>query len=105
MLRILGRICYGLSGASILLSLGSQFRLTNAVAKTRMLRGKAPTTARSERLSIFFGLWAPTFAILGKVLEDAGREMELKQGQGEFSSIANNSYDMAEQQSLTAAGH
>ncbi len=102
MLRILGRVCYGLSGASILLSLGSQFLMTNTLAKTRFLRGKTLTTPRSERLSIFFGLWAPTFAIVGKILEDAAREMELKQGK--FGAIANNSYDTAEQQTLAAAG-
>lgn len=29
--------------------------------------------ANAERFGIFVGLWAPTFMILGKVLEDRGR--------------------------------
>ena len=105
MLRILGRVCYGLSAASILLSLGTQFRMTEASAKTRLFLKKSPSTARSERQSIFFGLWAPTFAIAGKVLEDMARENDLRQMKGQQGAISsNNSYDMAEQ-SLSSISH
>jgi hypothetical protein len=103
MLRILGRVCYGLSAASIVLSLGSQFRMSEMQGKARFfLLKKPPTTPRSERQSIFFGLWAPTFAIAGKILEDAAREQELRQMQGQRASLSSNNYEAADQQSLAA---
>lgn len=102
MLRILGRVCYGLAGASVLLSLGSQFRMMEPQAKGRLMMKRPPTTARSERQSIFFGLWAPTLAIAGKILEDAAREQELRQRQGQRSTLSSNNYDAADQQSPAA---
>jgi hypothetical protein len=98
MLRSLGRICYGLSAASILLSLGTQFRMTEPSAFARLFAKKSPSTARSEHQSIFFGLWAPTFAIAGKILEDMAREMDMRQMQGRQGAISsNNTYDTAQQ--------
>jgi hypothetical protein len=102
MLRILGRVCYGLAGASVLLSLGSQFRMIEPQAKARAFMKRPPTTPRSERQSIFFGLWAPTLAIAGKILEDAAREIEQRQMRDQRSSLSSNSYDTTDQQSLAA---
>ncbi len=105
MFRLLGRICYGLSAVSIVLSLGTQFRMTQGKsAKAQaFFQRRPPTSPRSERQSIFFGLWAPTLAIFGKVLEDMGREQEMRRmiDSPATSQKSNNGYDRSEQ--LTTA--
>ncbi len=55
--------CYAASLVSVLLSLVLWFIPTTDEAKK----------ARGERLAIFVGLWPPTLAIFGKVIEDRGR--------------------------------
>jgi hypothetical protein len=106
MFRFLGRVCYGLSAASILLSLGTQFRMAqaNTTNVQKFFRRGPSTTPRSERQSIFYGLWAPTFAIAGKILEDMGREQEMRQMIDSTATHqnSNNTYDRSEQQ-LTSA--
>ncbi|MBA3826082.1 MAG: hypothetical protein H0X24_19555 [Ktedonobacterales bacterium] len=106
MYRFLGRLCYGLSAASVLLSLGTQFRMAQGKsAKAQaFFQRRPPTNPRSERQSIFFGLWAPTLAIFGKVLEDMGREQEMRQAlDGTTTSQKSiNGFDRSEQQ-LTSA--
>jgi len=57
-------ICYVASLVSVALSLSLWFIPTTDEAKK----------ARGERLAIFVGLWPPTLAIFGKVIEDRGRE-------------------------------
>lgn len=57
-------ICYVASLASVALSLVLWFIPTADEAKK----------ARGERLAIFVGLWPPTLAIFGKVIEDRGRQ-------------------------------
>ena len=91
--RTLGRICYALGLASIVLSLRTQYATNSAEAKTRFFFQRPSTDSRSERQSIFFGLWAPTFAIAGKILEDMGRE---QQGQSTQTAVTANS-DYAKQ--------
>lgn len=56
-------ICYGASLISVALSLVLWFIPANDEAKK----------ARGERLAIFVGLWPPTLAIFGKVIEDRAR--------------------------------
>ena len=57
-------ICYIASLASVALSLVLWFiPKDDEVAK-----------ARAERLAIFVGLWPPTLAIFGKVIEDQARQ-------------------------------
>ncbi len=56
-------ICYIASLASVALSLVLWFIPSDDEAKK----------ARGERLAIFVGLWPPTLAIFGKVIEDRGR--------------------------------
>lgn len=51
-------LAYAAAGASILMS----------IAIWAMRRGE--DRANSERFGIFVGLWAPTFMVIGKVLED-----------------------------------
>ncbi len=55
--------CYAASLVSVLLSLVLWFVPAADEAKK----------ARGERLAIFVGLWPPTLAIFGKVVEDRGR--------------------------------
>jgi hypothetical protein len=102
MFRTLGRFCYGLSAASILLSIGTQFRMTevNSARTQWFFQRRPPTSARSERQSIFFGLWAPTFAIVGKILEDMGREAEMRQALDTVSQepLSTNNIGHSEQQ-------
>ncbi len=57
-------ICYVASLVSVLLSLVLWFIPVDDEAKK----------ARGERLAIFVGLWPPTLAIFGKVIEDRARE-------------------------------
>ncbi len=57
-------ICYVASLVSVLLSLVLWFIPADDEAKK----------ARGERLAIFVGLWPPTLAIFGKVIEDRGRQ-------------------------------
>jgi hypothetical protein len=107
MLRTIGRICYALGLASIFLSLGSQWRMGTAKANmNRFMRGK-PSDPRSERMSIFFGLWAPTFFITGKILEDLGRETDMAGGmQGSFGGQASataNGYNQAAERAMSGA--
>jgi hypothetical protein len=56
--------CYAASIISVLLSLVMWFVPATDEAKK----------ARGERLAIFVGLWPPTLAIFGKVIEDRGRQ-------------------------------
>ncbi len=58
-----GKICYVASLASVALSLILWFIPADDEAKK----------ARGERLAIFVGLWPPTLAIFGKVIEDRER--------------------------------
>ena len=76
MYRLLGRICYGLSAASIVFSLGAQFKMLQGISKKPQgwFQGSQKTNAQSERQGIFFGLWAPTLAIAGKILDDMGNK-------------------------------
>jgi len=55
--------CYVASLVSVLLSLVLWFIPADDEAKK----------ARGERLAIFVGLWPPTLAIFGKVIEDRAR--------------------------------
>jgi len=57
-------ICYVASLVSVALSLVLWFIPADDEAKK----------ARGERLAIFVGLWPPTLAIFGKVIEDRGRQ-------------------------------
>ncbi len=57
-------ICYIASLVSVALSLVLWFIPTDDEAKK----------ARGERLAIFVGLWPPTLAIFGKVIEDRARD-------------------------------
>ncbi len=57
-------LCYVASLASVALSLVLWFIPADDEAKK----------ARGERLAIFVGLWPPTLAIFGKVVEDRGRQ-------------------------------
>lgn len=59
-------ICYIASLVSVALSLVLWFIPTADEAKK----------ARGERLAIFVGLWPPTLAIFGKVIEDRARQGE-----------------------------
>lgn len=64
--QVVSKAAYGLYAASlvsVLLSLVLWFIPTTDEAKK----------ARGERLAIFVGLWPPTLAIFGKVIEDRGR--------------------------------
>jgi hypothetical protein len=64
--KAMSKAAYGLYAASIisvLLSLVMWFIPATDEAKK----------ARGERLAIFVGLWPPTMAIFGKVMEDRGR--------------------------------
>jgi hypothetical protein len=64
--QAVSKAAYGLYAASIisvLLSLVMWFIPATDEAKK----------ARGERLAIFVGLWPPTLAIFGKVIEDRGR--------------------------------
>ena len=56
-------ICYVVSIVSVALSLVLWFIPADEEAKK----------ARGERLAIFVGLWPPTLAIFGKVIEDRAR--------------------------------
>lgn len=99
MLRWLGRTCYVLSIASIGLSLGTQWRMLNTKSKVNWLfRGKL-SDSTSERMSLFYGLWAPTFAIAGKIFEDMGREQDVTTMNPNFgtTSVANGYNQTAEQ--------
>jgi len=57
-------ICYVASVVSVALSLVLWFIPADDEAKK----------AWGERLAIFVGLWPPTLAIFGKVIEDRGRQ-------------------------------
>lgn len=57
-------ICYAAGLASILLS------------AFNFVRGKATSDSGNERDGLFTGHWAPTFFILGKVLEDREKNSE-----------------------------
>ncbi len=59
-------ICYIASLVSVALSLVLWFIPADDEAKK----------ARGERLAIFVGLWPPTLAIFGKVIEDRARHGE-----------------------------
>lgn len=108
MLRTLGRIFYAMSLGSIILSLGTQWRMKNSVSKSRwMMWRKMPIDAQSERISIFYGLWAPTFAIMGKILEDMSREVELREGLSMASTgggMANSFNQSSDQRSKATSG-
>lgn len=56
-------VCYFASLFSVVLSLVLWFLPADEEAKK----------ARGERFAIFVGLWPPTLAIIGKVLEDRAR--------------------------------
>ena len=56
-------VCYIASLFSVALSLLIWFRAS----------GEAEEKATTQRLAIFVGLWPPTLAIVGKVLEDRAR--------------------------------
>jgi hypothetical protein len=100
--RTLGRICYGLSITSIGLSLLMRLRMKGIQPQTRFfLFQRAPTDTATEHLSIFLGLWAPTFGIAGKILEDMGRDQNLHRGI--TSSRANNQQDAIRQAATTAS--
>ena len=67
--QAVSKAAYGLYAASIvsvLLSLVMWFIPATDEAKK----------ARGERLAIFVGLWPPTLAIFGKVIEDRARQGE-----------------------------
>ncbi len=56
-------VCYIASLVSVLASLFIWFRAS----------GEAEEKATTQRMAIFVGLWPPTLAIVGKVLEDRAR--------------------------------
>lgn len=71
------KVFYGLSIASVILSVGIWNRVSTAkLGKKQGKRiAKVQTSERqyreAQQLGAFVGLWAPTFAVLGKVLDDA----------------------------------
>lgn len=82
MYRALGRVFYGLSVGSIILSLIVWLQRQN---RPRGL-GRyffRPNRDAAERRGIFMGLWAPTLAIVGKALDDMewqSRQVAAKKG-------------------------
>ena len=74
------KVCYGLSAASIVLSVGVWNRVS---VKSPFAGKKAKFTPKpsekqyheSQRLGAFVGLWAPTFAVAGKILDDASERV------------------------------
>jgi len=71
MFRTLGRIFYGLSLGSIVLSI-AMWRQGQPKPTGLARIWQHPDYAASERVATFVGLWAPTLALAGKVLEDLG---------------------------------
>lgn len=79
------KVCYGLSAASIVLSVGVWNRIGFGlpVYHERKLtksqeRNHKPSEREyreSQRLGAFVGLWAPTFVIAGKILDDASERV------------------------------
>lgn len=103
MLRWLGRTCYVLSLASIGLSLGTQWRMSTTKSKVNWLTRGKPSDSGSERMSIFYGLWAPTFAIAGKIFEDMGREQEMTTMNPSFGTTSvSNGYNQTAEQAMSS---
>ena len=76
------KVCYGLSAASIVLSVGVWNRISIALPfaskKAKAKISSKPSEKQyheSQRLGAFVGLWAPTFAVAGKVLDDASERV------------------------------
>ena len=75
MFRIIGRIFYGLSAASVTLSLVLWLQRQRRPSGIAQLLWR-PNYSAAERAGTFVGLWAPTLAIAGKVLEDMGAKSQ-----------------------------
>lgn len=68
-MRIVGRIFYGIAATLGLISIGTEIRDRQNVAKNKGMFTKAPT-----HTGLFMGLWALGLAVVGKVFEDYERE-------------------------------
>lgn len=82
-LSVTAKVCYGLSAASIATSLIVWNRVQTADSRTA--KGQKNQTSQpkhmkqpderqyheAQRLGTFVGLWSPTLAVVGKILDDA----------------------------------
>ncbi|MBA3825656.1 MAG: hypothetical protein H0X24_17380 [Ktedonobacterales bacterium] len=79
------KVFYGLSVASVILSVGIWNRVsTPKLGKKQGKRvAKVQATERqyreAQQLGAFVGLWAPTFAVLGKVLDDVSERAAISE--------------------------
>lgn len=69
MFRVIGRVFYGLSAASVAFSLVLWLQRQSRPKGIAQLLWR-PNYEAAERTGTFVGLWAPTLAIAGKVFED-----------------------------------
>jgi hypothetical protein len=79
-LSVTAKVCYGLSAASIATSLLVWNRVQAANARPAKNQKAQPKQAKqpserqyheAQRLGTFVGLWSPTLAVVGKILDDA----------------------------------
>ncbi len=78
------KVCYTLAGASILLSIGIWnripvlgYRQTKQIAKgqRKLVKPTKEQYQESQKLGSFVGLWAPTFVLTAKALDDASERV------------------------------
>jgi hypothetical protein len=79
MYRMMGRVFYGLSIGSVALSLVLWMQRQNQPKGLVRLLWR-PNYEASERVGTFVGLWAPTLAIFGKVMEDMEKPATTNKG-------------------------
>ncbi len=80
------KVCYGLSAASLVLSVGIWNRVSTPklgkAKNTKKVAKQQPTERQyreSQQLGAFVGLLSPTFAVVGKVLDDASERVAINE--------------------------